>query len=245
MVGPSGCGKPSLLNVAVVPLLNSDPAWLVGPSLVPGSDPLPALAWALVSTATRLGLDWSAVTSAAGSKPAPTACSAWPMTCWPPARAPTSGGYWLRSSRPRSCSPGRPRPPGSDSRSCYPTRSTGPVQTRGGSPAPPTGPTPDRLHRWGVCRGVCLGWAYPGHRQRRSDHHFVGSQRSGPTQAAGPTPDRPHRHGANCGVCPGRAHPGHRRRRPDRHLVECAPLDKAAWDQYAPGVSYQDTRADR
>ncbi len=60
VVGPSGCGKSSLLNAAVVPLLDSDPAWLIVPALVPGSDPLPELARALASTATRLGLDWSA-----------------------------------------------------------------------------------------------------------------------------------------------------------------------------------------
>jgi WD40 repeat protein/type II secretory pathway predicted ATPase ExeA len=60
IVGPSGCGKSSLLNAAVVPLLEGDSAWLVVPSLVPGSDPLPELARALAITANRLDLDWSA-----------------------------------------------------------------------------------------------------------------------------------------------------------------------------------------
>ena len=60
IVGPSGSGKSSLLNAAVVPLLDSDPAWLIVPPLVPGSDPLPELARALAITATRRGLDWSA-----------------------------------------------------------------------------------------------------------------------------------------------------------------------------------------
>jgi hypothetical protein len=60
IVGPSGCGKSSLVNAAVVPLLVSDPAWLIVPRLVPGSDPLPALALALAATANRLGLGWSA-----------------------------------------------------------------------------------------------------------------------------------------------------------------------------------------
>ncbi|MGH3711567.1 MAG: TIR domain-containing protein, partial [Pseudonocardiaceae bacterium] len=60
IVGPSGCGKSSLLNAAVVPLLEGDPAWLVVPSLVPGSDPLPELARVLAITANRLGLHWSA-----------------------------------------------------------------------------------------------------------------------------------------------------------------------------------------
>ncbi|MGH3820822.1 MAG: TIR domain-containing protein, partial [Pseudonocardiaceae bacterium] len=60
LVGPSGCGKSSLLNAAVVPLLSNDPAWLIVPSLVPGTDPLPELARALAATATRLELGWSA-----------------------------------------------------------------------------------------------------------------------------------------------------------------------------------------
>jgi WD40 repeat protein/type II secretory pathway predicted ATPase ExeA len=60
IVGPSGCGKSSLLNAAVLPLLGSDPAWLTMPSLVPGTDPLPELARALATTATRLELSWSA-----------------------------------------------------------------------------------------------------------------------------------------------------------------------------------------
>jgi WD40 repeat protein len=60
IVGPSGCGKSSLLNAAVAPLLASDPAWLMAPSLLPGTDPLPELARALAATGNRLGLDWSA-----------------------------------------------------------------------------------------------------------------------------------------------------------------------------------------
>ena len=60
IVGSSGCGKSSLLNAGVVPLLDGDPAWLIVPSLVPGSDPVPELARALATTGTRLGLDWSA-----------------------------------------------------------------------------------------------------------------------------------------------------------------------------------------
>ncbi|MCA1693417.1 MAG: TIR domain-containing protein, partial [Actinobacteria bacterium] len=60
IVGPSGCGKSSLLNAAVIPLLDRDPAWLMVPSLVPGTDPLPELARVLAATANRLGLGWSA-----------------------------------------------------------------------------------------------------------------------------------------------------------------------------------------
>jgi len=60
IVGPSSCGKSSLLNAAVAPLLDGDPAWLVAPSVIPGINPLPELARALAITANRLGLAWSA-----------------------------------------------------------------------------------------------------------------------------------------------------------------------------------------
>ncbi len=60
IVGPSGCGKSSLLNAGVVPLLDSDPAWLAVPTLMPGTDPLRELAWALATTANHLELSWSA-----------------------------------------------------------------------------------------------------------------------------------------------------------------------------------------
>lgn len=60
LVGSSGCGKSSLLNAAVVPLLDNDPAWLTVPRLVPGSDPVPELARVLALTASRVGLEWSA-----------------------------------------------------------------------------------------------------------------------------------------------------------------------------------------
>ncbi|MDQ3763857.1 MAG: WD40 repeat domain-containing protein, partial [Actinomycetota bacterium] len=43
-----------------MPLLDSDPAWLTVPTLVPGTDPLPELARALAVTANRLELGWSA-----------------------------------------------------------------------------------------------------------------------------------------------------------------------------------------
>ncbi|MBV9730413.1 MAG: toll/interleukin-1 receptor domain-containing protein, partial [Pseudonocardiales bacterium] len=60
IVGPSGCGKSSLLNAAVAPLLGSDPAWLIVPTLVPGTDPLPELARTLAITTVRVELGWSA-----------------------------------------------------------------------------------------------------------------------------------------------------------------------------------------
>ncbi len=60
VVGLSGCGKSSLLNAAIAPLLDSDPAWLRVSTVVPGTDSLPELARALAGTAGRLGLSWSA-----------------------------------------------------------------------------------------------------------------------------------------------------------------------------------------
>jgi TIR domain len=60
IVGSSGCGKSSLVNAAVMPLVDSDPTWLAVPTLVPGTDPLPELARMLAATATRLKLSWSA-----------------------------------------------------------------------------------------------------------------------------------------------------------------------------------------
>jgi hypothetical protein len=70
IVGSSGCGKSSLLNAAVAPQLDSDPAWLTVPSLAPGSDPLPELARALAAAATRWNWAGRPATSAAGSRPA-------------------------------------------------------------------------------------------------------------------------------------------------------------------------------
>jgi WD40 repeat protein len=60
IIGPSGSGKSSVLNAGVIPLLERDPAWLVMPSLTPGTDPVPELARMLAATARRLGLVWSA-----------------------------------------------------------------------------------------------------------------------------------------------------------------------------------------
>ena len=60
IIGSSGCGKSSLVNAAVMPLVDSDPTWLAVPTLVPGTDPLPELARVLAATATRLKLSWSA-----------------------------------------------------------------------------------------------------------------------------------------------------------------------------------------
>jgi hypothetical protein len=49
VVGPSGCGKSSLVNAAVIPLLDRDPAWLVVPSVVPGTDPVAAGWYSLIT----------------------------------------------------------------------------------------------------------------------------------------------------------------------------------------------------
>jgi conflict system STAND superfamily ATPase/TIR domain-containing protein len=50
----------SSLRAAVLPLLDGDPAWLTVSTVVPGSDPLPEPARALVMMANPVQLGWSA-----------------------------------------------------------------------------------------------------------------------------------------------------------------------------------------
>ncbi len=59
VVGPSGCGKSSLVRAGVTPLIRGDPGWRVLDPVLPGADPVQALAVAAVSTGRRAGLHWS------------------------------------------------------------------------------------------------------------------------------------------------------------------------------------------
>ena len=60
VVGPSGCGKSSLIRAGLLPRMTYEPGWWTLPPIVPGAEPVAALAQALAATATHLGLNWSA-----------------------------------------------------------------------------------------------------------------------------------------------------------------------------------------
>jgi energy-coupling factor transporter ATP-binding protein EcfA2 len=60
VVGPSGCGKSSLVRAGLLPLMTYEPGWWTLPSIVPGADPVAALAHVLTIAARHIGLDWTA-----------------------------------------------------------------------------------------------------------------------------------------------------------------------------------------
>ncbi|MDQ3153956.1 MAG: TIR domain-containing protein [Actinomycetota bacterium] len=59
VAGPSGCGKSSLVRAGLVPVMADEPGWRVLPPILPGSDPVAALARELAAAARRIGLDWT------------------------------------------------------------------------------------------------------------------------------------------------------------------------------------------
>jgi energy-coupling factor transporter ATP-binding protein EcfA2 len=59
VVGPSGCGKSSLVRAGLVPVVAEEPGWWALPPLVPGADPVAALARELAAGAQQLGLGWT------------------------------------------------------------------------------------------------------------------------------------------------------------------------------------------
>jgi WD40 repeat protein len=59
VVGPSGSGKSSLVRAGLDPVVSSDPDWLALPPLVPGRDPIAALARVFLTTSRALELGWS------------------------------------------------------------------------------------------------------------------------------------------------------------------------------------------
>jgi energy-coupling factor transporter ATP-binding protein EcfA2 len=59
VVGPSGCGKSSLVRAGLLPVMADEPGWRTLPPILPGADPVRALARELAAVARRAGLDWT------------------------------------------------------------------------------------------------------------------------------------------------------------------------------------------
>ncbi len=59
VVGPSGCGKSSLVRAGLLPAMADQPGWRALPPILPGADPVGALARELAATARRIRLDWT------------------------------------------------------------------------------------------------------------------------------------------------------------------------------------------
>jgi WD40 repeat protein/energy-coupling factor transporter ATP-binding protein EcfA2 len=59
VVGPSGCGKSSLVRAGLVPVMAGESGWRTLRPILPGADPVGALAWELAAAARRIKLDWT------------------------------------------------------------------------------------------------------------------------------------------------------------------------------------------
>jgi WD40 repeat protein len=59
VVGPSGSGKSSLVRGGLVPAMSEEDGWLVLPPVIPGADPVRALARELAACGVRFGLPWT------------------------------------------------------------------------------------------------------------------------------------------------------------------------------------------
>jgi TIR domain/AAA ATPase domain/WD domain, G-beta repeat len=59
VVGPSGCGKSSLVRAGLVPVVAEEPGWWTLAPLLPGADPVAALARELAAAARQVGLGWT------------------------------------------------------------------------------------------------------------------------------------------------------------------------------------------
>ncbi|OXR39766.1 hypothetical protein B7C42_08160 [Nocardia cerradoensis] len=58
VIGPSGAGKSSLVRAGIIPLIADEPYWLPLEPVIPGTDPVGALARALVVAGRGAGMDW-------------------------------------------------------------------------------------------------------------------------------------------------------------------------------------------
>ncbi len=59
VVGPSGCGKSSLVRAGLLPALADEPGWRTLTPILPGADPVAALARELAAAARRIGQNWT------------------------------------------------------------------------------------------------------------------------------------------------------------------------------------------
>ncbi len=59
VVGPSGCGKSSMVRAGLVHVMADEPSWWTLAPILPGADPVAALARELAAAAQQLGLDWT------------------------------------------------------------------------------------------------------------------------------------------------------------------------------------------
>ncbi|MGH3685677.1 MAG: TIR domain-containing protein, partial [Pseudonocardiaceae bacterium] len=60
VVGPSGCGKSSLVRAGLLPEMAGEPGWRALPPILPGTEPIAALARELAAAGRRAGLSWTA-----------------------------------------------------------------------------------------------------------------------------------------------------------------------------------------
>ncbi len=60
VIGPSGCGKSSLLRAGLLPRMAGEPGWWTLRPIVPGTDPVAALARELATASRQLNLNWTA-----------------------------------------------------------------------------------------------------------------------------------------------------------------------------------------
>jgi energy-coupling factor transporter ATP-binding protein EcfA2 len=59
VVGPSGCGKSSLLRAGLLPAMAGEPGWWTLSPIVPGADPVAALARELATASREFDLNWT------------------------------------------------------------------------------------------------------------------------------------------------------------------------------------------
>ena len=59
VVGPSGCGKSSLVRAGLLPVMAAEEQWWTLPAILPGTQPVAALARELAASARKVGLAWT------------------------------------------------------------------------------------------------------------------------------------------------------------------------------------------